>query len=148
MGTWGTGLMENDHALDEAWDLLGRAGIEAPDQGDSLPPDLVAWIGRHLRGIRPLLQGEERESLVRTCRARLGSLQRAQDLYRASDILGAPLALLLAAEDRVEPELLRTWREAFDRADVATTDERDFWDEFSANVRAAFDRLGGTEAPR
>lgn len=148
MGTWGAGLMENDHALDDAWDLLGRAGIEAPDQGDSLPPDLARWIGRHLRGVRPLLVGGERESLVLACRRRLDGLTRAPDLYRAADLLGAPLALLLAADAQVDAATLGRWREAFQRADAATGDERDFWDEYAGNVRAALDRLGASGDPR
>jgi hypothetical protein len=142
MGTWGTGLTDNDHALDDAWDLLSRAGLELPDGG---PEDAAveALAGAYLRGLGALLRRRPSPSLTAACERRLDELPRAPDLYRAADLLGAPLAILLFAGARPAKERLAGWRSAFDDADGATLDEREFWDEYAGRVRAALAVLAG-----
>lgn len=207
MGTWGTGLFDNDGAQDRVSDLVPR--IEKARTAEDLAArvGLTLWLAPGVLGAM-IDEGELADEVARfdlatlsaPIRARLRTLAKgsAEDLpagTRSEDLgssLGtgadgprealllempiakrmmheledrcatlldavevaafdesfeefAPLGLLAVLGARVERGRVAGWRQAFDRCDALTTDERAHWDEAVERVRPLFNQVADSE---
>jgi hypothetical protein len=140
MGTWGEGLFDNDSVLDIVPEILEEAGL--PDDGPrgQRDPALAAILGPYRTDLDARVRAAAKK-LTTICGGVLDELDTDEDLYEQQGELGAGLGLLVLCGAKIPAARLERWRRSFDTLDRNTPDERDFWDAYAANVRAAFDRL-------
>jgi hypothetical protein len=113
--------------------------------GRARPAELTAVLGSYCDGPRHesllTLSGSAviiTELAKRAIERLEGGLDGSRDLYEAASAiahLGVLLELSAARYWCASPDSIVRWRQAVDRIDAETTEERAFWDEYVSRVR-------------